>query len=144
MSIRHVTTPILALFCLTSTAAQAADAVNATNATSSFVLQVNVPVRCALRHDGSTVSIEGGAYRLGELKEYCNSPQGYSVVVDYQPGTMRGAVIMVGDERITLDGSGESIVSRATGPRIRSRAILAIPGPAGFDTDRLNFNISMA
>lgn len=144
MSIRHATTLILALGCLSSTAVQAADAVNTTSATGGFVLRVNVPVRCALKHDGSTAGTAGNVYRLGELKEYCNAPNGYAVVIDYQPGTMRGAVIMVGDERITLDGSGESVVSRATGPRIRSRAILAIPGPAGFDTDRLSFNISMA
>jgi len=139
MSIRRrLTVPMMLLFASSTTGAQAADA------TMGYMLQLRVPVQCMLKHDGGISGGEGAAYMLGELEEYCNAPHGYSVVVDYQPGTMRGAVIFLGGDRITLDGSGETIVSRAQGPRIRTREIGAIPGPAGFDTDRLNFNIQVA
>ncbi|HVJ03772.1 MAG TPA: hypothetical protein VM662_16455, partial [Sphingomonas sp.] len=57
------------------------------------------------------------------------------------PGSMKGAVVMVGDEKVVLDGSGHSVVSRAPGPRIRDRDVFAVPGPQGFDTDHLDFYV---
>jgi len=115
-------------------------AYGATLSSSGYGLRLSVPVLCTLRHQAALMPVANG-YQLGELLEYCNAPGGYNVQVSYTPGSMRGAVVMVGDEQVTLDGSGETIVSRAPGPRIRDRAIIARPGPAGFDTDRLNFDI---
>jgi hypothetical protein len=110
----------------------------------SYLVRAYVPVVCTLTHAIGPVAPLDQGYALGELKEYCNAPSGYSISVNYAPGSLRGAVIAVGDERVTLDGSGNTIVSRAPGPRIRDRAIVAIPGPSGFDTDRLNFQITAA
>ncbi len=108
--------------------------------TSSFQLQVAVPVICTVSHHAA-ISATGDGYLLGNLQEYCNSPRGYNLAVDYAPGSMRGAVVSVGDERIVLDGSGHNVISRATGPRIRDREIFSAPGPQGFDTDHLDFRV---
>ncbi|MGN6279901.1 MAG: hypothetical protein ACTHM8_14430 [Sphingomonas sp.] len=110
----------------------------------SYVVRAYVPVVCTLTHAIGPVAPVDQGYALGELKEYCNAPSGYMVTVNYAPGSLRGAVIEIGDERVMLDGSGNTVVSRAPGPRIRDRAIVAIPGPSGFDTDRLNFQITAA
>ena len=108
--------------------------------TESFHLQLNVPVVCTVVHRPA-ISVSGDGYVLGDLREYCNSPSGYMLTVDYAPGSMKGAVVSVGDSRVVLDGSGHSVVSHEGGPRIQDRAIYAAPGPQGFDTDHLEFNI---
>lgn len=110
-------------------------------ASAGYMLRVTVPVVCQLHLQPGLVATSGGGYGLGELQEYCNAPGGYRVNVSYTPGSMRGAVLSVGEERVTLDGSGTALVSTAPGPRIRARAITAVPGTNGFDTDRLNFDI---
>lgn len=110
-------------------------------ATAGYMVRVAVPVICQLRLQPALTAGSGGAFALGELQEYCNAPGGYQVNVNYTPGSLRGAVIAVGEERVTLDGSGTALVSSAPGPRIRARAVVATPGAKGFDTDRLNFDI---
>lgn len=107
---------------------------------STFNLRYNVPVLCKLAHTPK-LAASGSGYGLGELLEYCNAATGYSLMVNYTPGTMRGASIAVGNDHVTLSGSGREVISRVGGPRIREREIYAQPGPAGFDTDRLDFDI---
>lgn len=111
--------------------------------TMGFRLQLSVPVVCTIEHRAMGVSpVAGpGAVALGSLQEFCNAPQGYRVLVDYTPGALRGAVIVAGNERIMLDGSGQAQLSREAGPRIVNRSLAAIPGSNGFDADRLNFRI---
>lgn len=112
----------------------------AMTANQGYALLLAVPVQCTLRHEPALAAIAKG-YRLGELIEYCNAPAGYSVQVSYAPGSMRGAVVTIGEDSVVLDGSGQTIVSRTPGPRIRDRIISAEPGQNGFDTDRLDFAI---
>lgn len=107
---------------------------------STFTVRATVPLICTVSHQ-SAISAAGAGYRLGALREFCNSPNGYSLVVTYTPGSMKGAVVAVGEERVVLDGSGRAVVSQAAGPRIRDREVFAEPGAAGFDTDRLEFNV---
>lgn len=108
----------------------------------SYVLNLVVPVDCRLQHlpDGAG-GMSGQAFMLGQISEYCNDPGGYEIVVNYTPGTLEGTVLSIGEEQVTLNGSGQAVVSRAPGPRIRARALSAIPGQNGFDTDRLDFQI---
>lgn len=115
-------------------------AYGATFTSNGYALRLAVPVQCTLRHEPA-LAPAGKGYRLGELIEYCNAPSGYDVQVNYAPGSMRGAVVTIGDDRVVLDGSGQTTVSRAAGPRIRDRTIVAEPGLNGFDTDRLDFAI---
>lgn len=129
--------PILALLSAGAPAGASPEA------SGSYQLRLSVPVLCTLKHEpGSAVPVGGGGYALGDLQEYCNAPGGYQVMVNYTPGSMRGALISVGEERVILDGSGQTIVSNVPGPRIRDRQIVAVPGPTGFDTDRLDFTIA--
>ena len=130
--------PLLALICPTSTA------VARSQAMGSYAVRLTVPVVCTVSHRAAPAIPAGEGYALGDIREYCNAPGGYAVTVDYAPGSLRGAVIEVGDDRVMLDGSGSTTISRAPGPRIRDRALVAIPGPAGFDTDRLDFRITAA
>ncbi len=117
----------------------------AANATTTFSqgfnLQLVVPVMCSVSYSPQGVAAQAEAVGLGSLREYCNAPAGYELVVGYTPGTMRGAVLIVGDSTVMLDGSGEAIVSSSPRPRIRSLDLSAIPGEQGFDTDRLDFRI---
>jgi len=105
-------------------------------------LRAVVPVHCTVRHraTGYGASLEG-AVSLGQLREFCNAAAGYRLVVNYTPGSLRGAVLTVGDDRIVLNGSGQAVVSQAPGPRVRERALAAIPGERGFDTQQLQFQV---
>jgi hypothetical protein len=111
-----------------------------TAGTATFSLRLTVPLVCTVNHQ-SAISASGSGYRLGALREFCNAPGGYRLVVNYAPGSMKGAVVAVGEERVVLDGSGRAVVSQQAGPRVRDREIYAEPGAAGFDTDRLEFNL---
>ncbi len=113
-------------------------------ATVSLTLQAIVPVACQVRHSSAGVGGSAdGTVPLGQLNEFCNAAQGYELIVSYAPGTMRGAVLVVGEDRVVLNGSGEAVVSRSLGARIRNRMLSATPGDAGFDTDRLNFRVQV-
>lgn len=109
-------------------------------ANGSLRLQLTVPLVCTVSHQAA-ISAAGSGYMLGDLREFCNSPSGYLLTVNYMPGSLKGAVVSVGDQRVLLDGSGQAVISHEAGPRIRNRAIFAEPGPQGFDTDRIEFNI---
>ncbi|MDQ8758005.1 hypothetical protein RCO27_17400 [Sphingosinicella sp. LHD-64] len=108
----------------------------------NFNLRATVPVSCFVRHTAAGAGPSAGAaVALGQINEFCNAPGGYEVVVSYAPGTLRGAVLSVGNEQVVLNGSGQAVLSRAQGPRIRERALTALPGAGGFDTDRIDFRI---
>ncbi|MDZ3833345.1 MAG: hypothetical protein U0S50_16245 [Sphingopyxis sp.] len=107
-----------------------------------FNLRAIVPVHCVVNHHATGFgAVNGNAVSLGTFREYCNAPAGYELVVDYAPGSLRGARIIAGSEEIILNGSGQAVLSRTTGPRVRERIIAAVPGENGFDTDRLELRI---
>jgi len=113
--------------------------------TANFRVRATVPVICNINHVAAAPTPAGGeAYALGRISEFCNSPRGYEVLVDYTPGTLRGAIISVGEDRVTLTGSGQAVLSRANGPRIRERPLMATPGEAGFDSGNLRFRMQPA
>jgi hypothetical protein len=130
-------------FALAFTVALAAVPTTAYPASVGYDLRLQVPVQCSVRHQpiGYGAASAGGAISLGQFREYCNAPGGYQIVVSYTPGTMRGATISAEDEQVVLNGSGQAILSRASGPRILERTIFATPGENGFDTDRLELQI---
>jgi len=108
----------------------------------SYTLSLVVPVDCRLQHSAEGAGImSGDAFALGEINEYCNNPAGYEIVVNYTPGTLQGAVLSAGEDRVVLNGSGEAVLSRAPGPRIRERMLTATPGHNGFDTNQLDLRI---
>lgn len=104
----------------------------------AYVLSARVPVYCVVRQQSPGVATPDGAgVSLGQFREYCNAPNGYELVVRYAPGSLRGATLTAGLDSVVLNGSGEAVLSRASGPRVISRTVVATPGAAGFDTDRL-------
>jgi hypothetical protein len=123
-----------ALLCFAVTAANAQ--------TMGFNLRLTVPLYCRAQFSqGVTTGAGGDTVSLGQIREYCNAPHGYELVVSYQSGRLRGARIVAGTDEVVLNGSGEAVLSRQAGPRVRSRAVLATPGENGFDTDHLVFRL---
>ena len=110
-------------------------------ATNGYRLRLQVPLVCVVNHVQSVPILESSAVALGTLREFCNAPGGYDLLVDYAPGTMRGAILIVGQSRVPLDGSGHAIVNRSTVPHSRELGLAALPGENGFDTDRLDFRL---
>lgn len=125
-----------------ASAVLAAAPTTATAATFGFNLSLTVAVNCTVQHQATGLgAVSGGSISLGTFREYCNAPAGYDLVVSYAPGSMQGARVIAGNDEIVLNGSGRAVLSRSPGPRVRQRAISAIPGENGFDTDRLELTI---
>ncbi len=111
-------------------------------ASVGYELRLAVPLYCAVKQQvGGYGSGANGSFSLGTFREYCNSPRGYTLLVTYAPGSLKGARIIAGDDQVVLDGSGRSVLSQASGPRVRERMIAAVPGEKGFDTDRLELSV---
>lgn len=106
-----------------------------------FTLQANIPVICVLQFQVGAGGADSGTVALGSLREFCNAPRGYDLVVSYTPGTLRGTTIQAGNSEIVLDGSGQSTVGHSPMPRIREIPLTASPGQNGFDTDFLRFDL---
>lgn len=126
-------------YVLLVAAATGAPAVPATAESTGFNMRVTVGMSCTVRH--MPVAVTGSAQdylvTLGQIRELCNAPRGYELVVTYTPGTLEGTVLMAGSDQVILNGSGQAVISRETQPRIRTRALRAVPGENGFDTDKL-------
>ncbi|MEO1487938.1 MAG: hypothetical protein AAFR88_00690 [Pseudomonadota bacterium] len=105
-------------------------------------LRAVVPVTCSVRFQpNGNLLPQGTVFNLGSFLEYCNSPSGYRLVVNYTPGTLRGATVQADNDRVVLDGSGQTVLTQSTGARRRMRNLQIIPGESGFDTDRLTLDI---
>jgi len=113
--------------------------------TGAYRIGLTVGLHCTVQHDlsGYGQSSAGGV-TLGELREYCNAQHGYELLVRYTPGSLRGTVIRAGDDEVVLNGSGEAVLSRADGPRIRERMLTATPGESGFDARSIEFSMIAA
>ncbi|HEU4809608.1 MAG TPA: hypothetical protein VFS69_03020 [Sphingomicrobium sp.] len=128
-----------------ATAALVAGPNAASAETGAYRLSLKVGVHCTVQHDLSGYGQQSaGGFTLGELREYCNSQHGYELLVRYTPGSLRGTVIRAGDDEVVLNGSGEAILSRADGPRIRERMLSATPGESGFDARSIEFRMIAA
>ncbi len=136
---RHILASAIGLALLAAPAGAASDIASSTGG-ANIRLSAQVPVICRLSYQGE-VSAEGGSFRLGQIKQFCNAPQGFTVSVDYSPGRLINASLRIGAREITLDGSGHAEVYRGEGPQIRVFDVSAVPGSSGFDADRLEFHI---
>ena len=111
-------------------------------ASQGFNLSAVVPVQCSVNQQSTGAQpADSGAISLGTIREYCNAPSGYQIVVRYAPGSLEGARVFAGSDTVVLDGSGVSTLSRSAGPRVRERSLSMVVGQNGFDTDRLEVDI---
>ena len=111
-----------------------------TSGSKSITMSAQVPVICRVSHSGE-VTNQGESFGLGKLFEYCNAPSGFSLEVNYAPGSLKGAALQVGDASIILDGSGHNEVMREGGPKILSLDLSSTPGKNGFDSNYLTFEV---
>lgn len=122
---------LISAIALVATATTASSAI--ATSSMSFRLKAVVPVTCGVQHNPTGVAFAGSVVRLGELREYCNAPDGYKLEVRYSPDTLRGVRLSFGNESVTLDGTGFATIPGAMGPKIQTRALSAEIGEGGFD-----------
>ena len=112
-------------------------------ASQSIRMRLSVPVVCKLAFEGAQGrQVHQSENNLGSLIQYCNSPTGSVVAVDYPAGTMRGTLLRVGTDQLLLDGSGHGEVTRNAGPTIRRAAVAIAAANGRPDATSLNFSIS--
>lgn len=103
----------------------------------SFNLRAHVPVTCGVQHNPAGTGFAGNTVSLGQLREYCNAPNGYQLEVRYSPNSLRGVRLNFGNESVMLDGSGFATIPGAVGPKIQTRPLSAQLGDGGFDAQEL-------
>ena len=86
-----------------------------------------VPVICRATIDATVVPGAAGETNLGELNEFCNSPNGYQVFVQGSP-ELANATLVVDGNSVALSGDGPTLVAASSGPAIESRSLsLTLP-----------------
>lgn len=68
----------------------------------------HVPVICRVSIDSPLVPDTAGRVSLGTMKEFCNNPAGYRVIVERS--SLAGSAILIVDGREILLNSGQSVV----------------------------------
>ena len=129
--------------CLLATAmfggpAIAADGEPSPTASYSIGITGYVPVICRTSLDASVIPSSAGAVPLGNLQEFCNSPNGYQIFVDSSP-ELANATLVVGGREVTLSASGPTLVSASNGPAITSNDVVL--HNAGGASGHLSFRI---
>jgi hypothetical protein len=111
-------------------------------ANGSVNLRAIAPTVCNIKVDGVASSLSVDTVHLGTVRELCNALRGYQVSVSYQPGTLVGATLRLGNDSVLLDGSGTAVITDAMGPAVQSRDLILVATSAGFDTSGLDLKIS--
>jgi len=107
--------------------------VAAAGQTARYTITVSgfVPVICRASLDATVVPAAAGEAPLGELNEFCNSPNGYQVYVEGSP-ELADATLIVDGQAVALSGDGPTLVAASNGPDIVSRNVsLASNGGGG-------------
>ncbi|MGA0602862.1 hypothetical protein ACO2Q3_19290 [Caulobacter sp. KR2-114] len=89
---------------------------------SSFTIGIQgfVPVICRASVNATQVASQTGQTPLGQLSEFCNSPNGYQVWVDYSP-TLANSSIIIDGRTVQLDSSGSALIDSSTTAAITSK-----------------------
>lgn len=107
-----------------------------------FRVRARVPMSCTARLQAFAPTADtGNTVNLGTLREFCNAPSGYAVLVSYTPGTLAGTRLDAGSESVVLDGSGRTLLSRVAGPKVRERSLSVTAGESGFDTGSISLHV---
>lgn len=128
--------------CITAVALVAAIPGAALAVQGTVNLTAIVPVVCNVQFEsGSMAADPSGLVQLGNVRELCNSSSGYRLMVDYQPGTLVGAQIQLGQQTIVLDGHGSAVLTNSPLPGNQTRPIAILPGQSGFDTSSFSLRV---
>ena len=92
--------------------------------TAGYTLTITgfVPVICRATIDATIVPGAAGETNLGELNEFCNSPNGYQVFVQGSP-ELANATLVVDGNSVALSGNGPTLVAASNGPAIETRSL---------------------
>lgn len=112
----------LALAASTAPAFAISQGISVERADTQIRITGFVPVICHARLSNTVVAMQDGIQDLGQLREFCNSPRGYSVHADFSD-TLGTARLLVDGEAVELDESGSALVSTSDTAAINSRSI---------------------
>lgn len=115
----------LALALVTVAASPAASSTaNSFSGASSYSITLRgfVPVICRVSVTPSSTAAETGVQDLGAMKEFCNAPNGYDVLIEHT-GEANGAAIIVDGQEIALSDTGETVISTSSTAAFRDRAL---------------------
>ena len=115
---------------------------SALDASGSISLRATVPLVCNISVLGSGTYIDSDTVALGSVRELCNGANGYAVTVSYNPGTLVGATLRLGEDAVTLDGSGKAVVSNVLGAGYRVRP-LSLDAGANGKIDSLELSLTI-
>jgi hypothetical protein len=118
-----------------------AGSASATAPSSNYTLRITgyVPVICNATLDASIVPVNGGQVSLGQLNEFCNSPNGYNVYVDASP-TLADASLVIDGTVVDIADEGSTLISSSTHADIASRNV-ALNLPETADAGTLSVRI---
>lgn len=100
-----------------------------------------VPVICRVSLDAAVLSDADGRAQVGTMKEFCNNPSGYRVVMNY-PSAMESGRLIVDGRAVALDGSGSVTVSRSVGAAVAEHRVEIELNQGGYRGD-LSFRIEL-
>lgn len=113
----------LSIFAAVAAAIVAAPAIASEPAAQYRIgISGEVPVLCRVSVDAALVPDSAGRVSLGTMKEFCNNPHGYQVVMEYAPIAGDAALIVDG-RTIPLGKSGRVVVARSPGAAVIERKV---------------------
>ena len=114
---------VLSLFAAAAATMAAVPAIASEPAAQYHIgISGEVPVLCRVSIDAALVPDSAGRVSLGTLKESCNNPHGYQVVLEYSPD-MADALLIVDGRAIPLGKSGLVIVAKSPGAAVIERKV---------------------
>lgn len=105
-------------------AAPASGAAPESGPSSQFRLDVSgqVAVVCRVSIDTAVIPDVAGRVSLGTMKEFCNNPSGYRVVVDH-PAIAGPAMLIVDGREIALNSGAAVVISQSAGAAVAARKV---------------------
>lgn len=112
----------VAAFATLFAGAASATAPSAMPQQASYTINIQgfVPVICRASVASTQAPVQSGQTSLGQLSEFCNSPNGYQVWVDYSPSLANASIIIDG-RTVQLDASGSALIDSSTTAAIATK-----------------------
>ena len=128
----------LKLICCATLAGCTASAAAAADYSIGIVGEV--PLVCRATVDASLATPADGVAGLGQLREFCNSANGYRVFVRHS-AELAGATLFVDGRAVPLSAEGSTLISESATAARASRT-LVLEAPFGAQNGSLVFTIT--